>query len=68
MYVVLKGPHTIITSPNGNQSINSTGNASLAKGGSGDVLTGMILGFLLQHESIQDALCNAAYVHGITAD
>ncbi|RKL65104.1 bifunctional ADP-dependent NAD(P)H-hydrate dehydratase/NAD(P)H-hydrate epimerase [Salipaludibacillus neizhouensis] len=68
MYVVLKGPYTIITTPEGHQYVNTTGNASLAKGGSGDVLTGIILGFLLQHKSIQDALCNAVYVHGITAD
>ena len=68
MYVVLKGPYTIITTPDGEQWINTSGNAALAKGGSGDVLTGIILGFLLQHKSVHEALCNAVYVHGRTAD
>lgn len=68
MYVVLKGPYTIITSPNGDQWINTTGNASLAKGGSGDVLTGIILAFLLQHRNVTAALTNAVYIHGKTAD
>ncbi|MCR6109415.1 NAD(P)H-hydrate dehydratase [Bacillus sp. A301a_S52] len=68
MYVVLKGPHTIVTTPSGDQWVNTTGNASLAKGGTGDSLTGMILGLLLQHEKIENALCNAVYVHGKAAD
>ncbi|MBU9710429.1 NAD(P)H-hydrate dehydratase [Bacillus tamaricis] len=68
MYVVLKGPYTIVTSPSGMQWVNQSGNPSLAKGGSGDVLTGIILGFLLQHQSILEALCNAVFIHGKTAD
>ncbi|MBU9723796.1 MULTISPECIES: NAD(P)H-hydrate dehydratase [Bacillaceae] len=68
VYLVLKGPFTIITAPDGRQWVNQTGNESLAKGGTGDTLTGMILGFLLQHEYITDAICNAVYIHGKTAD
>lgn len=68
VYVVLKGPYTICTTPTGVQYINPTGNASLAKGGSGDVLTGIMLAFLMQHTSIQEAICNAVYVHGRASD
>jgi len=68
MYVVLKGPFTIVTTPNGDQWVNDTGNASLAKGGSGDVLTGIILALLLQQSSVIDALCNAVHIHGKLAD
>lgn len=42
VYVVLKGKYTIITSPDGKQTVNRTGNLGLAKGGSGDVLSGII--------------------------
>ncbi|MCL1632350.1 NAD(P)H-hydrate dehydratase [Sporolactobacillus sp. CPB3-1] len=68
VYLVLKGKYTIITAPDGRQSVNPTGNAALAKGGSGDVLTGILLAFLLQHEQIMEAVCNAVYVHGAAAD
>lgn len=68
MYVVLKGPYTIVTSPSGDQWVNTSGNASLAKGGSGDVLTGIIVAFLLQHEDALTAVSNAVYIHGKTAD
>ncbi|MBB5174217.1 NAD(P)H-hydrate dehydratase [Texcoconibacillus texcoconensis] len=68
VYLVLKGRYTIVTAPDGKQWINPTGNPSLAKGGSGDILTGAILAFCLQHESIQEALCNAVYIHGYVAD
>lgn len=68
VYLVLKGKYTIITAPDGRQVVNPTGNAAMAKGGSGDILTGILLAFLLQHEQMMDAICNAVYVHGATAD
>ncbi|ANB59812.1 NAD(P)H-hydrate dehydratase [Anoxybacteroides amylolyticum] len=68
IYVVLKGPYTIVTTPDGKQYINATGNPALAKGGSGDVLTGIIVAFLMQHDSIQTAVSNAVFVHGKAAD
>ncbi|MCO7128219.1 NAD(P)H-hydrate dehydratase [Sporolactobacillus shoreicorticis] len=68
VYLVLKGKYTIITAPDGRQMVNPTGNAALAKGGSGDILTGILLAFLLQHEQVMDAVCNAVYVHGAAAD
>lgn len=67
-YVVLKGKHTIITAPNGQQAVNQTGNQGLAKGGSGDVLSGIVLAMLMQHEHTFAALCNACFIHGAAAD
>lgn len=68
VYLVLKGKNTIITAPDGEQAVNVTGNAALAKGGSGDVLTGILFAFLLQHRRMMDAVCNAVYLHGAVAD
>ncbi|GGB55557.1 NAD(P)H-hydrate dehydratase [Virgibacillus dakarensis] len=68
VYVVLKGKHTIITVPDGKQAVNQTGNQGLAKGGSGDVLSGIILAMVMQHKNIFQALCNACFVHGAAAD
>jgi len=68
IYVVLKGRFTIITTPYGEQAVNITGNPGLAKGGSGDVLTGIILAMVMQEMSIFHALCNACFIHGMSAD
>ncbi|MGO4889640.1 NAD(P)H-hydrate dehydratase [Anaerobacillus sp. MEB173] len=68
VYLVLKGPFTILTTPKGDQFVNATGNPALAKGGSGDVLTGMILAFIMQHSHIQEAISNAIFLHGKVAD
>lgn len=66
--VVLKGAHTCITSPDGNVWFNMTGNPGMAKGGSGDVLTGLILGLLAQKYSATDAAMLAVYLHGVAGD
>ncbi|MBY7142385.1 NAD(P)H-hydrate dehydratase [Virgibacillus sp. NKC19-3] len=68
VYVVLKGKHTIISAPDGKQSVNTSGNPGLAKGGSGDVLTGIILAQIMQKQGIFQALCNACFIHGKSAD
>lgn len=68
MYVVLKGKATIITSPSGKQAVDLTGNPGLAKGGTGDVLTGIALAMIMQEQSVFHALCNACFVHGTSAD
>lgn len=68
VYVVLKGAYTIITAPSGEQAVSLSGNPGLAKGGSGDVLTGLTLAMVMQKQSIFEALCNACYVHGKAAD
>ncbi|MCX6174163.1 MAG: NAD(P)H-hydrate dehydratase [Ignavibacteriales bacterium] len=67
-YLVLKGAPTIIFNPGGETFINSAGNPGLAKFGSGDVLTGMIAGFLAQSNEIEDALISAIYIHSLAAD
>lgn len=66
--VLLKGAHTCITFPNGEVYFNSTGNAGMATGGSGDVLTGIILGLLAQDYSSQDAALIGVYLHGQAGD
>ncbi|UFT99819.1 NAD(P)H-hydrate dehydratase [Radiobacillus kanasensis] len=68
IYLVLKGPFTIVTTPTGEQWVNQTGNAGLAKGGSGDALSGILLTMMMQHDSIQQALSNGCYLHGKSAD
>jgi hydroxyethylthiazole kinase-like uncharacterized protein yjeF len=66
--VVLKGAYTCIMVPGGKTYFNSTGNPAMAKGGAGDVLTGMILGFLSQGYSSEDAAVIAVYLHGLAGD
>lgn len=68
IYVVLKGPETIVAEPEGGLWINHTGNSGLAKGGTGDVLTGMMLAFIARGTDIQPAVSNAVYLHGYAAD
>ncbi len=67
-HVVLKGYRSLIAAPDGHVAINPTGNAGLATAGSGDVLTGIVAGFLAQGLSVRDALCCAVYLHGLSAD
>lgn len=66
--IVLKGTYTAVISPDGQVYFNSTGNPALAKGGSGDVLTGMITGLISSGYSTLEAATIAVYVHGACAD
>ena len=66
--LVRKSHQTVITGIDGYMYINTTGNPALAKGGSGDVLTGMITGFLAQGYSPIESALIATYVHGKAAD
>lgn len=66
--VVLKGRNTVIAFPDGTAYVNRTGNAALAKGGSGDTLTGMILACVTSYKDVRSAVCNAVYLHGACAD
>lgn len=66
--VVLKGHYTIIAYPDGVMFINPTGNSGLAKGGSGDVLTGMLVSMLATHSNYSAAVRNAVYIHGLCAE
>ncbi len=66
--LVLKGPGTTIAFPDGRIYQNSTGNSGLAKGGSGDVLTGLLLGLSTCQENLDWAVLNAVFLHGACAD
>jgi len=66
--VVLKGADTVIAYPDGTGVINPTGNSGLAKGGSGDTLTGMLLAMLSTEKDAYSAVANAVYIHGMCAD
>ncbi|MEO0091140.1 MAG: NAD(P)H-hydrate dehydratase [candidate division WOR-3 bacterium] len=66
--LVLKGAPTVIGTPEGIVFINPTGNSGLAKGGSGDVLTGLIAGFVAQGVTPAYAACVGVYLHGLCAD
>lgn len=68
VYMVLKGPYSIVTTPTGSQFVNTSGNAALAKGGTGDVLTGIIVAFVMNHSNLQEAVSNAVFVHGKAAE
>jgi len=67
-YVVLKGVPTIIAEPEGRAFINPTGTPAMAKAGVGDVLTGMIAGFMAQGVSPLDASIMAVYIHGLAGE
>jgi NAD(P)H-hydrate epimerase len=67
-YLVLKGPRTIIFTKEQEIFINSVGNEGLAKFGTGDVLTGVIAGFLSQTKSFEDSLMSGVYLHSFAAD
>lgn len=64
LVIVLKSHHTLIATPSGQCYFNSTGNAGMAKGGSGDVLTGMITAFVAQGYKPEQAAVLGVYVHG----
>jgi NAD(P)H-hydrate epimerase len=66
--VVLKGARTLLADPEGRLAICPTGNPGLATGGTGDVLTGMIVALLAQGLSPWDAACSATYLHGLAGD
>ncbi len=68
IYIILKGANTCISTPQGKYYFNSSGNPGMAKGGTGDVLTGMIVAFLSQGYNPEEASLLSVYLHGLSAD
>jgi len=66
--VVLKGARTVVASPDGRVCVNPTGNPGLARGGSGDVLAGMLAALLACGLPAYEAAACAVYLHGAAAD
>ena len=68
--VVLKGYHSVIAAPNGDVFVNTTGNAGLAKGGSGDVLTGLLTALIAQFgtQDLYRVVALGVYLHGRAAE
>lgn len=67
--LVLKGWRTLVAHPDGRVAVNTTGNPALSKGGSGDILTGIVAGMLAQYpEHVAKAVEAAVFLHGLAAD
>ena len=66
--LVLKGHRTVTATPEGNVLVNTTGNSGLAKGGSGDVLTGLIASLLAQGATPVQAAAAGVWMHGRAGD
>lgn len=73
-FLVLKGANTITTTPSGMQFVNLSGNEGLAKGGTGDLLTGIVCAMVAQclgsknELEVANAVCNAVFIHGLCAN
>lgn len=68
VHLVLKGARTVIAHPDGTVFINLTGNPGMASGGMGDVLTGLVAGYMAQGIDVKDACHTAVFLHGAAAD
>ncbi len=68
VFLVLKGAGTVVSDPSGTVYINTTGNSGMATAGMGDVLTGIIGGFLTQGYKPLDACIMGVYLHGAAGD
>jgi hydroxyethylthiazole kinase-like uncharacterized protein yjeF len=67
--LVLKGWRTLVAHPDGSVAVNTTGNPGMAKGGSGDILTGIVAAMLAQFpEDVARAVEAAVYLHGLAGD
>ena len=68
IYIVLKDHHTQIVTPEGDVFYNLTGNSGMAKGGSGDVLLGILTSLLAQNYSVKEAALFGVWLHGKAGD
>ena len=67
--LVLKGWRTLVAHPDGRIGVNTTGNPAMAKGGSGDILTGIVAAMLAQYsDDVPQAVEAAVYLHGLAGD
>jgi ADP-dependent NAD(P)H-hydrate dehydratase / NAD(P)H-hydrate epimerase len=67
--LVLKGWRTLVAHPDGSIAVNTSGNPAMAKGGSGDILTGIVAAMLAQFpDDVKRAVETAVYLHGLAAD
>lgn len=66
--IILKGHNTVVVTPDGDCFYNLNGNAGMAKGGSGDVLSGLLAGLLAQGYSAVQAAIMGVYIHGLAGD
>ena len=67
--LVLKGWRTLVAHPDGRVAVNTSGNPALAKGGSGDILTGIVAALIAQFPNdVARAVEAAVYLHGLAAD
>ena len=67
--LVLKGWRTLVAHPSGRIAVNTTGNPAMAKGGSGDILTGIVAAMLAQYsDDVEQGVEAAVYLHGLAAD
>ena len=68
VYIILKGHYSTLACPDGEVYFNSTGNAGMATGGMGDVLTGIVTGLLAQRYAPKEACIVGMYLHGLSGD
>lgn len=68
VHIILKGAYSVVITPDGRCFFNPTGNPGMATGGSGDVLTGVILALLAQGYPAEDAAKIGTYIHGLAGD
>ncbi len=68
IYILRKGRFSVLTTPDGLTYINSTGNSGMAKGGSGDVLTGILTGLFARTGHMKSAAIIGMYMHGLAGD
>ncbi len=68
LIIILKGHYTFIATPNNKAYFNSTGNAGMATGGSGDVLTGILTSLIAQDYDVENAAILGVYLHGLAGD
>ena len=68
--LVLKGWRTLVAHPDGRVAVNTSGNPAMAKGGSGDILTGIVAAMLAQYSAndVARAVEAAVYLHGLAGD